>query len=86
MKAVRFLLKGVLVLAIWLGLARILGRVQFTPGMTDALIEVTSWLDIDGVEDVEDFYMAVALAVSLAVSIAVVALGSRALRRLSAAR
>ncbi|WP_338662928.1 hypothetical protein VQH23_22625 [Pararoseomonas sp. SCSIO 73927] len=86
MRAARLVLRGVAVLAIWLGLARFLGRVQFTPGMTDALIQVTAWLDIDGVEDVEDFYMAVSLALSLAVSIALVALGPRALRRLSAAR
>ncbi|MCR0985079.1 hypothetical protein [Roseomonas populi] len=84
MRLVRIAARICAVLAIWLGLARFVGRLEFTPGMTDALIQVTTWLDIDGIEDVEDFYMAVTLALSLAVAIGIVALGSRLLRRVTA--
>jgi len=69
------------VLAIWLGLAGFLGRIPFTPAMTELLITITGWLGISGIEDVEDFYMLVSLVISLGVAVGIVAVVRQLLGR-----
>jgi hypothetical protein len=80
-RAIRLLLQGIAVLAVWMGLGRIIWHVPFTPGMTEALVRAASWLDIHGVEDVEDLYLDVMTVLSLALALLIVAAGSRMLGR-----
>lgn len=64
----RMLITAVAFFGIWWCVSYFLSVVQFSPAMTDALVNITTYLEIYGNEDVEDFYLFASMLVAAIVS------------------
>ena len=66
---------------LWFGFTMAFGHVSFTPGMTAALVRLSSYFGFNGDEAVEDFFMILSAVVALFLATGVVWLGNQAVRR-----
>ena len=62
-------------------LMKLLGSIQFTPSMTDRLVEVAAWFGRHDEEAVEDFFFLSATLLSILLSLLIVRATSFALSR-----